>query len=116
VVLDLHLHTVSVPKAGMDALATIRMIKNGWPATRIVVLTMYATSRAPVLEAGADAFLLLAKGKRGPNRSTLALSFIIALIAVKRSYDLVWARESMPAFGELILPNVGYDGRRQFIA
>ena len=58
VVMDLHLHTVSVPEAGMDALATIRMIKSGWPATRIVVLTMYATSRAPVLEAGADAFLL----------------------------------------------------------
>lgn len=58
VVMDLHLHTVSAPEAAMDALATIRMIKSGWPATRIVVLTMYATSRAPVLEAGADAFLL----------------------------------------------------------
>jgi len=58
VVMDLHLHTVSDPETGMDGLATIRMIKGEWPATRIVVLTMYATSRASVLAAGADAFLL----------------------------------------------------------
>ena len=58
VVMDLHLHTVSASEAGMDALATIRMIKSRWPAIRIVVLTMYATSRASVLAAGADAFLL----------------------------------------------------------
>jgi DNA-binding NarL/FixJ family response regulator len=58
VVMDLHLHTVPAPEAGMDGLATIRMIKSRWPATRIVVLTMYATSRASVLGAGADAFLL----------------------------------------------------------
>jgi DNA-binding NarL/FixJ family response regulator len=58
VVMDLHLHTVSASEAGMDALATIRMIKRRWPAIRIVVLTMYATSRASVLAAGADAFLL----------------------------------------------------------
>ena len=56
VVMDLH--TVSAPEAGMDGLATIQMIKSRWPATRIVVLTMYATSRASVLGAGADAFLL----------------------------------------------------------
>jgi DNA-binding NarL/FixJ family response regulator len=58
VVMDLHLHTMSATEAGMDALATIRMIKSGWPAVRIVVLTMYATSRSSVLSAGADAFLL----------------------------------------------------------
>jgi DNA-binding NarL/FixJ family response regulator len=58
VVMDLHLHTVSASEAGMDALATIRMIKSRWPAVRIVVLTMYATSRSSVLVAGADAFLL----------------------------------------------------------
>ena len=58
VVMDLHRHTVSASEAGMDALATIRMIKSKWPATRIVVLTMYATSRVAVLDAGADAFLL----------------------------------------------------------
>jgi DNA-binding NarL/FixJ family response regulator len=58
VVMDLHLHTVSASDAGMDAMATIRMIKSRWPAVRIVVLTMYATSRSSVLVAGADAFLL----------------------------------------------------------
>ena len=34
------------------------MIKSRWPATRIVVLTLFATDRASVLSAGADAFLL----------------------------------------------------------
>jgi DNA-binding NarL/FixJ family response regulator len=58
VVLDLQLHTVEAAQGGMDGLATIRMIKSKWPATRIVVLTMYATARASVLGAGADAFLL----------------------------------------------------------
>jgi DNA-binding NarL/FixJ family response regulator len=58
VVMDLPLHKVSASKAGMDDLATIQMIKSNWPATRIVVLTMYATSRSSGLAAGADAFLL----------------------------------------------------------
>lgn len=47
---------VSVQK--LDGLATIRMIKSRWPTVRIVVLTMYATDRSAVLQAGADAFLL----------------------------------------------------------
>jgi len=58
VVMDLQLHSVSAPKPRLDGMATIRSIKNGWPATRVVVLTMYATDRASVLAAGADAFLL----------------------------------------------------------
>ena len=58
VVLDLHLQTAPALEPGPDGMATIRMIKNGWPAIRIVVLTMYATDRATVLAAGADAFLL----------------------------------------------------------
>lgn len=58
VVMDLALHTAPASEATPDGLATIQMIKRGWPATRIVVLTMYATSRASVLAAGADAFLL----------------------------------------------------------
>jgi DNA-binding NarL/FixJ family response regulator len=58
VVMDLPLHTVLASGAALDGLATIQIIKHRWPATRIVMLTMYATSRASVLAAGADAFLL----------------------------------------------------------
>jgi len=43
---------------GMEGLEAIRLIKSRWPQVRIVVLTMYATHRAAVLAAGADAFLL----------------------------------------------------------
>ena len=67
VVMDLQLHSVSAPKPRLDGMATIRSIKNGWPATRVVVLTMYATDRASVLAAGADAFLL----KGCPTRELL---------------------------------------------
>jgi DNA-binding NarL/FixJ family response regulator len=56
VVMDLQPHPESAP--GLDGMATIQMIKSRWPAVRIVVLTMYATDRASVLGAGADAFLL----------------------------------------------------------
>ena len=56
--MDLHPHALSAPELRLDGLATIEMIKNQWPAIRIVVLTMYATDRASVLGAGADAFLL----------------------------------------------------------
>ena len=48
-------------------MATIQTIKNTWPAIRIVVLTMYATDRASLLAAGADAFLL----KGCPTRELL---------------------------------------------
>jgi DNA-binding NarL/FixJ family response regulator len=58
VVMDLQLHTVPAPEPRLDGMAAIQMIKSGWPAIRIVVLTMYATDRASVLAAGADAFLL----------------------------------------------------------
>ena len=58
VVMDLQPHTVSAPKPRLDGMATIQMMKSRWPAIRIVVLTMYATDRASVLAAGADAFLL----------------------------------------------------------
>lgn len=58
VVMDLQLDTAPVAEARLDGTATIRMIKRTWPAVRIVVLTMYATDRALVLAAGADAFLL----------------------------------------------------------
>lgn len=61
VVMDLQPHTVSaaVPRQdGMATIKTIKSIKSRWPATRVVVLTMYATDRTSVLAAGADAFLL----------------------------------------------------------
>ena len=56
VVMDLQPHAESAP--GTDGMATIQMIKSRWPSVRIVVLTMYATDRASVLGAGADAFIL----------------------------------------------------------
>jgi DNA-binding NarL/FixJ family response regulator len=58
VVMDLQLHSVSTLEPRLDGVATIQSIKSGWPATRVVVLTMYATDRASVLAAGADVFLL----------------------------------------------------------
>jgi DNA-binding NarL/FixJ family response regulator len=67
VVMDLQVHTGSAPEPRADGMATIRMIKSRWPAIRIVVLTMYATDRASVLAAGADAFLL----KGCPTRELL---------------------------------------------
>jgi DNA-binding NarL/FixJ family response regulator len=67
VVMDLQLHAESAPKPRLDGMATIQMIKSRWPAVRIVVLTMYATDRASVLAAGADAFLL----KGCPTRELL---------------------------------------------
>jgi two-component system, LuxR family, secretion system response regulator SsrB len=62
VVLDLPTHgsaqRIFVSGSKWDGLAAIRTIKSRWPGVRIVVLTMYATDRAAVLLAGADAFLL----------------------------------------------------------
>lgn len=58
VVMDLQLDTVPASRSRLDGAATIRMIKSAWPTVRIVVLTMYATDRALMLTAGADAFLL----------------------------------------------------------
>ncbi len=62
VVLDLPTHDAAhrVPINGSqpDGLVVIRTIKRRWPSVRVVVLTMYATDRAAVLAAGADAFLL----------------------------------------------------------
>ena len=58
IVMDLQMHPAFFTAAGLDGLATIRMIKQDWPAIRIVVLTLFATDRTSALEAGADAFLL----------------------------------------------------------
>jgi DNA-binding NarL/FixJ family response regulator len=58
VVMDLHPHATSPSEAHADGLATIATIKSTWPDVKIVVLTMFATDRASVLSAGADAFLL----------------------------------------------------------
>jgi DNA-binding NarL/FixJ family response regulator len=58
VVMDLRPHAIADPEPEPDGMETIQIIKSRWPAIRIVVLTMYATDRASVLAAGADAFLL----------------------------------------------------------
>ncbi len=58
VVMDLRLHTLPFNEPNPDGLVAIRIIKNEWPFTRIVVLTLYATDRTSALAAGADVFLL----------------------------------------------------------
>ncbi len=58
VVMDLQPLSLAAAEPRLDGMATIQTIKSRWPATRVVVLTMYATDRASVLAAGADAFLL----------------------------------------------------------
>ena len=67
VLMDLQLHTASASEPMLSGMATIETIRSRWPAIRIVVLTMYATDRASVLAAGADAFLL----KGCPTRELL---------------------------------------------
>ena len=42
----------------LDGLETIRRIKSQQPQVRVVALALYATQRAAMLAAGADAFLL----------------------------------------------------------
>ena len=78
VVLDLRMHDSAdrapQPPPALDRLATIRSIKSQWPGVRVVVLTMYATDRAEVLKAGADAFLL----KGGPMSELVAALFPVA--------------------------------------
>jgi DNA-binding NarL/FixJ family response regulator len=42
----------------MDGLQATRLIKDRWPAVKVIVLTMYRSYQAGALAAGADAFLL----------------------------------------------------------
>jgi DNA-binding NarL/FixJ family response regulator len=42
----------------MDGLEATRIIKERWPACRVIVLTAYASHRFDALAAGADAFLI----------------------------------------------------------
>lgn len=58
VVMDLHPRTATALEPSQDGMATIQIMKDRWPAIRIVVLTMYTTERVAILSAGADAFLL----------------------------------------------------------
>jgi DNA-binding NarL/FixJ family response regulator len=42
----------------MDGLEATRLIKDRWPKTKVIVLTIYPTYRAEALAAGADAVLV----------------------------------------------------------
>jgi DNA-binding NarL/FixJ family response regulator len=42
----------------MGGVKATRLIKEGWPDVRVVVLTIHASYRADALAAGADAFLI----------------------------------------------------------
>jgi DNA-binding NarL/FixJ family response regulator len=50
VLLDLHMPV-------LDGLQAARIIKEQWPETRIVAMTMYTGQRAAAMAAGADAFV-----------------------------------------------------------
>ena len=53
---DVILMDVQMPK--LDGIQATQRIKQGWPAIKVIVLTMYMTYQAAALAAGADAFLL----------------------------------------------------------
>lgn len=42
----------------MDGLAATRVIKDRWPQTKVIILTMYDVYRAEALDSGANAFLV----------------------------------------------------------
>ena len=42
----------------MDGLAATRVIKEHWPQTKVIVLTMYDVYRTEALDSGANAFLV----------------------------------------------------------
>lgn len=52
---DVVLMDVRMPD--MDGLEATRFIKNRWPATKVIVLTMHDGYQAAALDAGANAFL-----------------------------------------------------------
>jgi DNA-binding NarL/FixJ family response regulator len=52
---DVVLMDIQMPV--MDGLAASRRIKSQWPATRVILLTMYNARRAEALTAGVDNFL-----------------------------------------------------------
>ncbi|NTW00485.1 MAG: response regulator transcription factor [Oscillochloris sp.] len=53
---DVVLMDAQMPQ--LDGITVTRQIKIGWPAIRVVVLTLHPIDRAAALAAGADAFLL----------------------------------------------------------
>lgn len=42
----------------MDGLTATRLIKESWPGTKVIILTMYGSHRADALASGADVFLV----------------------------------------------------------
>ena len=53
---DVVLMDVRMPV--MDGVEATRQIKERWPQTKIIILTMYPSNEATALAAGADRFLL----------------------------------------------------------
>ena len=42
----------------MNGLEATRVIKGGWPAIRVVILTLYTSAKEDAIQAGADRFLI----------------------------------------------------------
>lgn len=53
---DVVLMDVRMPL--LDGLRASRLIKDRWPGVKVILLTAHSTSRAEVVEAGADGYLL----------------------------------------------------------
>jgi DNA-binding NarL/FixJ family response regulator len=53
---DVVLMDMRMPE--LDGVQATRLIKQSWPAIKVIVLTIYAAGQTPALAAGADAFLL----------------------------------------------------------
>ncbi len=56
----------------MDGLAATRLIKQQWPAIKVVVLTVQASRRAEAFNAGADHFLLKGNGPETLEQAILS--------------------------------------------
>jgi two-component system secretion response regulator SsrB len=56
----------------MDGIEATRLIKQRWPAIKIIVLTVQAARRAEAFMAGADHFLLKGNGPEALQRAILS--------------------------------------------
>ena len=60
---DIVLMDISMPR--LDGVEATRIVKTVWPATKVIILSMYPEYRSAALEIGADAFLV--KGRRAED-------------------------------------------------